>query len=244
MKILCEVEEVYPYVIWIQDDLGHRLRTWRWANQRFGLPMGPRNPTSVWRYDTEPSYCYRFKYEEHCQIFKAEWGFEKTSRLFMMVGIPASGKSTWIESQKFNWNKTVLISTDKFIKQYGDAEGKSYNDVFESYYKIAEQKMHEELDWAIRCNLDIVWDQTNVTQASRAKKLSIFPNHYIRKAVVIENPTDDDHIERLIRVGKTIPQRVIMMMKENFEFPKFEEGFDGIIRVGSHLTKYKSMDIK
>lgn len=243
MRILCEVEEVYPYAVWIQDDLGHRLRTWRWANHRFGLPLGPRNPTSVWRYDTDPAYCYRFKYEEHMQLFKSEWGFEETSRLFMMVGIPASGKSTWIESQKFNWDKTVLISTDKFIKEYGDAEGKSYNDVFESYYKIAEQKMYEELDWALRCNLDIVWDQTNVTANSRKKKLALFPNHYIRKAIVIEIPSDDVYDVRLQREGKHIPQRVAIMMKDNFEYPTFDEGFDGVYNIKQHSTNVKRVDL-
>jgi predicted kinase len=147
----------------------------------------------------------------------------------MLVGIPCVGKSYWVEQQKFNPEKVVIVSTDKLIKDYADSEGKTYNEVFASYYNTAKKLMDEQIAKAIENNHDIVWDQTNISIASRSGKLKQIPESYTKIALVFKVPNEKKHTKLLKeRVDKVISQQVIKTMKESYEEPKISEGFDCI----------------
>jgi len=150
-------------------------------------------------------------------------------KLYMLVGIPCVGKSYWVEQQKFNPEKVVIVSTDKLIKDYADSEGKTYNEVFASYYNTAKKLMDEQIAKAIENNHDIVWDQTNISIASRSGKLKQIPESYTKIALVFKVPNEKKHTKLLKeRVDKVISQQVIKTMKESYEEPKISEGFDCI----------------
>jgi predicted kinase len=74
-----------------------------------------------------------------------------------------------------------------------------------------------------------VWDQTNTSRKSRAKKL-LQLSEYNKIAVFFETPPDVVLDKRLAsRPGKEIPDYVMRTMKENLEYPTLEEGFDVIM---------------
>jgi len=152
-------------------------------------------------------------------------------KLYVLVGVPGSGKSTWINRQKFDWNNTALISTDKLVDLHAQSTGQSYSEVFKSYMPQAVNLMATEAQEAFEDNLDVVWDQTSTTRASRAKKLRMTPRHYTKIAVVFETPTADVHAKWLDRPGKEIPTNVIDDMISKFEPPSTAEGFDQILYV-------------
>jgi predicted kinase len=80
----------------------------------------------------------------------------------MLVGVPGSGKSTWIENQ--NWSKNcVHLSSDKFIDNYASSLGKTYNDVFNEYVKTATQLLNKQAITTNVSETDAIWDQTNLT---------------------------------------------------------------------------------
>lgn len=146
--------------------------------------------------------------------------------LFMLIGIPASGKSTWRAKQK----DAVVISTDDKIDAYANASGKTYSEIFAEKIAVATRDMEQDLKLAIANNENIIWDQTNLTAASRAKKLRKIPKNYHKIAVYFPVPKDLD--ERLAsRPGKTIPTHIIEQMKLQLEEPTFEEGWNQIIKV-------------
>lgn len=149
-------------------------------------------------------------------------------KLYMLVGLPASGKSTWVEKQKFD-SKVAIVSTDKHIDEYAKSLGKTYNEVFAEYYNIAKKLMNAEIESAVNAQKHIVWDQTNTTKASRVLKLKQIPDNYLKIAIVIALPQEKEHDRRLkSRKGKIISQRVISQMKEGYEKPELSEGFDSI----------------
>jgi heterogeneous nuclear ribonucleoprotein U len=159
--------------------------------------------------------------------------------LWMLIGVPGSGKSTWVNRHQFRTHThTDVVSTDAIIEGIASMNNKTYNDVFKDNIKFAEKTMYTEVMEAVKNDWDIIWDQTNISKKARAKKLIMIPDHYIKYAVVFPTPEDDVLEQRLAsRPGKTIPSYVIDGMIEMFEMPEDSEGFDAIYVEASSLYK-------
>lgn len=153
-------------------------------------------------------------------------------KLYMLVGVPGVGKSTWLATRMFDYNKTVIASTDSYIEKKAEEAGQSYNTMFNDLIKDATTDMNEKITNAIKNNFDIVWDQTNVSASSRKKKLARIPKSYKKIAVVFTPPDADEHARRLAnRPGKTISPTVMSDMISKFQIPTVDEGFDEIVYV-------------
>lgn len=149
---------------------------------------------------------------------------------YQLIGVPGSGKSTWIKNQP--WAKdAVVVSTDNHVEDYAEKMGKTYSEVFDKYMPTAVQLMTDDVINASKNNLDIIWDQTSTTVASRKRKFKMLPK-YKHIAVVFTTPNAEELKKRLgSRPGKTIPDHVIRSMINNFEMPTKAEGFSDIIIV-------------
>jgi len=151
-------------------------------------------------------------------------------RCYQLIGVPASGKSTWIKNQTWALGMTV-VSTDTLVEYYARQQGKTYSEVFDEYMPTAVKLMADHVVWCREHNLDLIWDQTSTTVASRAKKFRMLPD-YEHIAVVFPTPDEEEHQRRLAtRPGKVIPEDVLHDMVWNFEMPTLEEGFVEIWRV-------------
>ena len=141
--------------------------------------------------------------------------------------MPGSGKSTWVANQEWKDN-CYYVSTDKHVEAYAEAHGKTYSEVFNDYMPTAVENMVEEVIRARDGGMDIIWDQTSTTVASRIKKFRMLPN-YEHIAVVFETPDRIELKRRLAsRPGKVIPEVVVEGMLASFEMPTEEEGFTQI----------------
>lgn len=151
----------------------------------------------------------------------------KIPKCYQLVGVPASGKSTWINNQ--DWALTCAkVSTDKWVEIYAKEVGKTYSEVFTNFMPIAVELMAKEVVAAREMGRDIVWDQTSTTAKSRKKKFNMLPDYY-HIAVVFKTPEHKELMRRLMnRPGKEIPDHVIASMIASFEMPTEEEGFKEI----------------
>ena len=153
------------------------------------------------------------------------------SKCYQLVGVPASGKSTWIKNQDWALGLTI-VSTDEFVEDYARAQGKTYSEVFKDYMPTAVNLMVEQVVRARELGHTIIWDQTSTTVASRAKKFRMLPD-YEHIAVVFQTPDEEEHQRRLkTRPGKIIPEAVLFDMVWNFEMPTEDEGFKEIWYAG------------
>lgn len=148
-------------------------------------------------------------------------------KLYVLVGVPGSGKSTWIANQ--DWAKDcVIVSTDTHVENYAKTIGKTYTEVFEDYMPLAVKLMADEVVTARENDKDIIWDQTSTSVASRKKKFKMLPDYYAI-AVIFKTPVESELMKRLAnRPGKTIPWGVVSDMIKNFEMPSEAEGFKEI----------------
>jgi len=148
-------------------------------------------------------------------------------KCYQLIGVPGAGKSTWIKEQ--DWAKDIpVVSTDNFVEAYAKEQGKTYNEVFKDYMPIAVKLMANQALVCQANGLDVIWDQTSTTIASRKRKFNTLPG-YEHIAVVFKTPEKEELARRLAsRPGKNIPDNVMHSMIDNFEMPTEEEGFKEI----------------
>lgn len=147
---------------------------------------------------------------------------------YILIGVPGSGKSTWVDNAKFTAD-TAHISSDYFIEEYADLHSTTYTLVFKDYAATANKLMFDEALEVIRQGIDIVWDQTNTTVSTRKRKLAMLKDYH-KIAVVFKTPDAKVLKERLESRShwKEIPNDVIESMIEKFQEPTKSEGFDDI----------------
>lgn len=140
------------------------------------------------------------------------------AKVYMLIGVPGSGKSTWIASQE--WAKDcVIVSTDKLIELEAARQGKTYNDVFKDYISEATRLMNEDIRSAVETGRDIIWDQTNTSRKTRKSKLTQVQGYY-KIAVVFKTPEETEWRRRLgNRPGKTIPEGALKAMADGLQVP-------------------------
>jgi predicted kinase len=151
------------------------------------------------------------------------------SKVYVLVGVPGAGKSTWVANQL--WAKDcVYVSSDQLIEEEAARQDKTYNDIFKGYVNTAVFLMLEQVVAAREAGKDIIWDQTSVSVKSRKKKFSMLPD-YEHIAVVFDTPPASELMRRLAsRPGKDIPWEIVSSMINNFEMPSEEEGFKEVWR--------------
>lgn len=141
------------------------------------------------------------------------------SKLYTMIGIPGSGKST-IANQIPN---AVIISSDAIRKELYGAEEIQGNgkQVFDLVYK----RIGEEL---AKGN-DVVFDATNLTPWARKAVFRFSAEHI----AVFVNTSLDDCLERNAARERKVPEEVIYRMYYSLTCPSKTEGFKTIITIST-----------
>jgi predicted kinase len=164
----------------------------------------------------------------------------------VMVGLPAMGKSTLVESQRKIYEKIDLslfvYSTDAEIERRCAFNGWTYDQGFDEFIEPATKHMNEQLEISIRSRQDITWDQTNLGVGKRRKIINRMKQAGYQVRCVCIVPPEEGHFSDLKdwkyrlknRPGKTIPDEVISNMYKSFVMPTIDEGFDMITFYNMH----------
>uniref|UniRef100_A0A3B3TC97 Uncharacterized protein n=1 Tax=Paramormyrops kingsleyae TaxID=1676925 RepID=A0A3B3TC97_9TELE len=155
--------------------------------------------------------------------------------ILMMVGLPASGKTTWAmkhaeenPAKKFNILGTNAIM-DK-MKVMGLRRQRNYAGRWDVLIQQATQCLNRLIQIAARKKRNYILDQTNVYGSAQRRKMRPFEG-FQRKAIVI-CPTDEDLKERTLKrtdeEGKDVPDHAVLEMKANFVLPEAGEFLDDV----------------
>ena len=148
--------------------------------------------------------------------------------LVMLVGIPCSGKSTYVNKLRTYeyWENAVVLSTDNYIEEQAKRLGMTYNEVFQDCIDEATSQLEMSFVRAKEEGKRIIWDQTNLSIKTRKKKLTKVPSIYKRTAVWFQVDLEEALKRNETREGKFIPESILKRMYHQFEVPTLEEGFD------------------
>lgn len=145
------------------------------------------------------------------------------SKLIMMVGIPGSGKSTWIQNNKTKTDIVISRDAIRFAKLKNDED-----------YFAHESEVFNEFVWEIADGLaedgTIIADATHLNKKSRARVLN-----KVRKfadeieAVVLDTDLETAFERNDQREGRAwVKHGIIRRMWFSMEMPEESEGFNKI----------------
>lgn len=144
--------------------------------------------------------------------------------VYMMVGLPGSGKSTIAAHLAEKYFIDVYNADSIREELYGDAsiQGKPA-EVFGKLYMRARDD--------VSIGRPVILDNTNITKKVRKKAMNAFRNSDIRfVAVVMDTPIDECKARNAVR-DRVVPEWVIDRMASQFQEPTLDEGFDNIVHV-------------
>lgn len=169
----------------------------------------------------------------------------KKPTLYVLVGPPAIGKSTWIKN---NISDANIVSRDFFCSEVGDEHGLSYDEMFTDkrsgkLQKIVNRRLDDRYHDLLADAEDMVIDMTNMSANSRKYWLDSCGEDYHKIAVVFDFIGKEELVKKntnkrakeLEKEGiyKTIPDEVFDKMVSSYEIPSKEEGFDEITYVNT-----------
>jgi len=170
----------------------------------------------------------------------------------IFVGLPATGKSTMIKTRHFKGahdGKYFLYSTDNYLVSIADADGLTYDEVWNSANaaRAASDCNTALSNWLNTKNTyDVIWDQTNLSISKRRQIINQMRRHNFRVEGHVILPPNPGHIDDWLVVksrlkyrsqteGKTIPDNVYTSMSRSMVIPTMEsEDFDDITYYNIH----------
>lgn len=158
---------------------------------------------------------------------------EKSKTLYIMVGIPGSGKSTCIKNnleiliRDYGVGKVVSRDAIRFsLVKEDEPYFSKEREVFDTFIKEIKEGLADE-----KINF-VIADATHINQASRTKTLRALSGSLKGvKVVAVAMITDlDTCLQRnMKRTGRElVPEDAIINMYHNLTRPEVEEGFDEI----------------
>lgn len=156
------------------------------------------------------------------------------NQCFMLIGIPGSGKSTL--TQKLLAEQPLeIVSSDAFIDKKAQEEHITYEQSFEKYNQMAPKWMKQQLAKILQKKQSFIWDQTNVIQSARKKKLNVLKSHGYSTFAYYFDLSEEEIWKRIkkreLEGGKIISKRLFYTMKKDYTFPQYDEGFEKIYKI-------------
>ena len=148
------------------------------------------------------------------------------AELILMIGLPGSGKSTYVKNKydysRIFYKNTTILSSDEIRKQlYGDENDQTHNEEVFQYIKDTSVKKLEK-------GQRVIIDATNLTRKARQsitdyvdQKLSFYEYGFI-KFIVVATPYYQC-LENNRKRSRQVPENVIKRMYKQFEFPTYTE---------------------
>ncbi|PAV30320.1 hypothetical protein CIL05_07570 [Virgibacillus profundi] len=152
------------------------------------------------------------------------------TKLIVMVGLPASFKSTYAKQLAKEHNATILSSDDIREELLNDVNNQDNNSkVFEVMNKRAKQLLQK--------GNNVILDATNINRKRRKHLI----NHELKmadeKIVYYMNTHVDDCVESDLNRDRSVGKEVIMKMYKSMQIPVKNEGWDEVVIINPEMNE-------
>lgn len=160
------------------------------------------------------------------------------SKLYIMCGVPGSGKSSWIANHMDDIPGTVSVQSRDMVRFSLVKEDEPYFSKEKEVFDTWTSKIKKDL----KIYDNVIADATHLNAASRTKllrKLGESLKGVEIIAIMIETPLETCLERNALRSGREkVPEEQVVAAYKRKTKPKFEEGIDVIITYNS-MKKYK-----
>lgn len=147
---------------------------------------------------------------------------EEQVRFLMLIGLPASGKSTFAKGLIGERGDILYLSSDVIREElYGDESIQGDNKLI---FELMESRTKE----ALNNGYHVVYDATNLSRKKRSHLLRQLPRGTFKTAVYMSTDYEIVQMQNKER-DRVVPENIIDNMYKNLQVPIYSEGWDDIV---------------
>lgn len=138
--------------------------------------------------------------------------------IYLMIGVPASGKTTWAKEKLKKLDNAIYIGSDSIrLELWRNEQDQQHNretfqEVFNRIAKAAKEKKN------------IIYDATNISRKEKENILKLLTNDYTKIGVKMSTPIKDCY-KRNLKRNRTVPEKVIgkMEVRMTYDMDLFDD---------------------
>lgn len=153
--------------------------------------------------------------------------------LYFLVGIPASGKTTW-GKEKINSSENIVHLSSDLLREelYNNINDREHN---AEVFNIMNKRTKEYL----RNGIDVIYDATNINSKRRMAFLKELKKINCKKVCVYFAINPNVCMNNDCFRDRQVGDEVIENMYKNLQIPMYHEGWDKIVIIGERGNRYR-----